>query len=106
MGKCQKCKKDFQAGVKAAYALGVIEGQVQLNRMRATNKALLKELKYKDKVCPLSDCRVWLGRDYAERLVRSFQVLRNYHRSRQLQKIIDKQIKPFVDIDNSTGLAP
>lgn len=103
--KCPKCKKDCKAAVEAAYDLGVLDGEkrnrIALNNVQKANGILFRELKHKDKVCPRNDCRVWLSRDYAERLVISFKFLGGCFRAKQLQGIIRKQIKTFIDINNS-----
>ncbi len=111
--KCPKCKKDFQAGIEAAYGLGVLKGeegatlerktQIKLNNMRATNHALLRELNQMDKKCPRDDCRVWLSRDFVKRLIVSFRKYGGFHRAKQLKKIMRDQIKTSIKFD-SKGL--
>lgn len=64
--ECSKCKKDFEAGVKAAYHLGLQDGEARLKKtinailrnntlLLNANQRLAQELFRLDKILPLTD---------------------------------------------------
>ena len=64
--KCPKCEKDFEAGVKSAYKLGLMDGEKRLkqtiskvlrnnNIVLRANQRLAQELLRLDILLPLSD---------------------------------------------------
>ena len=101
--KCPKCKKDYAAGVKAAYKLGLLEGenrlQTTINCIHKTNRALLNELLRLDKKKPLNDCSIKMSRDYVERLIKTMRKVNMPHRAQQLQAMIDEQIHTEVILE-------
>ena len=101
--KCQKCKKDYEAGVKAAYKLGLLEGenrlQTTINCIHKTNRHLLEELLRLDKEKPLDDCSIKMSRNYAERLIKTLKKVNRPHRAQQLQAMIDEQIHTEITLE-------
>ena len=96
MKKCPKCKKDYAAGVKAAYKLGLMEGenrlQTTINYIHKTNKALFDELLRQDKEQPLDGCYIKVSRDLAEKFIKTFKRYNRQDRVKQIQDLIDSQI--------------
>ena len=97
MAKCPKCKKDYEAGIEAAYKLGILDGENRLHRtinhIKATHREMLKELLRLDREQPLTDNCIKLGRLEVEKIIR--YILRKNKNSRlakNLQKKIDEQI--------------
>ena len=101
--KCPKCKKDYAAGVKAAYKLGLLEGenrlQTTINCIHKTNRALLNELLRLDKKKPLNDCSIKMSRDYAEKLIKTMKRVNRFDRADQIQAMIDEQIHTEVILE-------
>ena len=101
--KCPKCKKDYAAGVKAAYKLGLLEGenrlQTTINCIHKTNRHLLDELLRLDKVNPLDDCSIKMSRDYAEKLIKTMKRANRLDRADQIQAMIDEQIHTEVILE-------
>lgn len=67
--KCSKCKKDFEAGVKAAYKLGLQDGEERLKKtinkvlrnntvILTANQRLAQELLRLDDIYPVKDTPV------------------------------------------------
>ena len=94
--ECPHCKKDFEAGVKAAYKLGLIEGenrlQTTINCIKITNRRLFNELLRLDKHQPLSDCCIRISRGDAERLVAYLNRHKAFVIAKRIQNALDTQI--------------
>ena len=101
--KCPNCKKDYKAGVKAAYKLGLLEGenrlQTTINCIRKTNRHLLEELLRLDKEKPLGDRSIKMSRDYAEKLIKTMKRANRLDRADQIQAMIDEQIHTEVILE-------
>ena len=56
MAECDKCKKDYDAGVEAAYKLGLLDGehiaQKTIALLTTTNRAFLEEFQRLDYLIP------------------------------------------------------
>ena len=95
--KCPKCKKDYAAGVKAAYKLGLLDGENRLQRaitlLRKTNNHLLNEILYLDKKSPLDVNSVKLPREYILVLIKFINRAGKgkYHKNK-LQAMMEEQI--------------
>ena len=101
--KCPQCKNDFKAGVKAAYKLGVLEGENRLettiNCIKATNRRLFNELLWLDKVSPRDDCCIKISRQEVEHIIRLLKKYKYYKVAIKLQKMIKEQISTEITLD-------
>lgn len=92
--KCSKCEKDFEAGVKSAYKLGLMDGENRRtktiskvlrnnNIVLRANQRLSHELLRLDKILPRSDAP---------------SVIITLKRAKQIRKHISvKRIKKYID---------
>ncbi len=75
--KCPKCKKDFKAGVKAAYKLGIQDGKNQynlhLNNIERTFHNLFDQLRVMDMREPDMANRVYFSRKFIDRLKKALR---------------------------------
>jgi hypothetical protein len=96
MAKCKECKKDFAAGVKAAYKLGLQDGRGQLNHtinlIHKTNRALYDELLRIDKFNPLSVNSVILSREQVKGVITALRKAGKFYQARKLKRIETSQI--------------
>ena len=105
--KCPTCKKDFAGGVKAAYKLGIHEGenrlQITINCIKKTHRRLFNELLRLDRVLPLDSASIKMSRHEAEKLVTYLLKNKqthhtNYYQAKKIKKLITSQIdKPAFD---------
>lgn len=98
MPQCPKCKKDFAKGVKAAYKLGLLDGENRLkltiNLMARTNGNLFNELTRLDRWQPLDDSTIKLTPKLISGLVKFLKVSKNggYY-ARKLERLRKKQFE-------------
>jgi len=101
--KCPQCKKDFEAAVKAAYKLGLLDGENRVRRSKninvAANHALFYELQRKDKREPLDDCCIRISRHEAEMMARKLHSNKQYHLAKKIRNMIKTQIITKVTLD-------
>ena len=94
--KCEKCKKDFAAGVKAAYKLGLQDGGNRLshtiNLIHKTNRALYDELLRLDRTEPQKINSVILTREQMEGIIAALRKAGKFHQVRKLKKIEISQL--------------
>jgi hypothetical protein len=94
--KCEKCKKDFAAGVKAAYKLGLQDGNNRLshtiNLIHKTNRALYDELLRLDRLEPLNVNSVVLSREQVDGIIAALRKAGKFYQARKLKKIETSQI--------------
>ncbi len=97
MKKCPKCKKDYASAVKAAYKLGLLDGENRLQRtitlLKIVNRRLFNELLFLDKKSPLDVNCVKITREYVRKLIKYFSKTKNgnYHKDK-LQEMMNIQL--------------
>ena len=96
MSKCPHCKKDFKAGIKAAYNLGVNESyrryQLHLNNITKTHRRLFDELLKMDFREPLNANRVYFSRKFLTRLLRTLRKAKLYYWYKIINRETNKQV--------------
>ena len=94
--KCPTCNKDYAAGVKAAYKLGLQDGKNQyvqrLNCLEKTNRQLFEQLRVMDMREPDHVNRVYLSREYLEGLCNLLRKKQYHKKAREIKKIIEDQL--------------
>jgi hypothetical protein len=100
MAKCGACGKDFEAGIKAAFKLGLQHG---LSKSERRLRAVYDELVHLDKYCPSDDTieQVRVPLHYYLRLIIVLKKSGNPYHVSQLRKLMREQLGQYpylVDI--------
>lgn len=95
-GQCPTCKKDFDAGVIAAYKLGQLDGteemQKMINVLSTTNRRLFDELLRLDKRLPVLGDPKYITITLSLRQWRIITQRLKIHREHYHARMIDKMI--------------
>ena len=116
--ECPKCHNDFLLGIKAAYWLGVMNGQdsltaegksitikssakdvKSLKQYQAVTHILFQELRRLDKEHPLPDCCIRISRGDAERLVAYLNKHKAVVIAKRIQNALDTQIITEITVE-------
>lgn len=94
--KCPTCKKDFNQAIKAAYKLGLQDGENQyhyhLNLIEKTTGNLFRQLRIMDLRSPDKVNCVYFSREYLGKLCKILGRNHLGRKAKEIKNIINKQL--------------